>query len=188
MPFIDIFRSKKKKIETGNQLTMLNGRVQLISVDSRKYIENGLMRNASLYSIIVFLARKFATIPLYEYNVRDQKALRDYKMLTSGFITKEGLDHARLLKIKALDEADESSELGRLLKRPNSQQGQSAFFELLYTFKLLTGDSFIYANHGDWMETQGKPIALHVMPSQYMNIVGDGTLWGVAYYYFQILN
>lgn len=87
--------------------------------------------------------------------------------------------------------------LETLLDHPNSYQGQDAFREELYTWKLLTGEAFIFLNRGDITDANGKllpddtidrmpVLEMQVLPVNFIYLVPDPSdVMGVLGYIFQ---
>jgi HK97 family phage portal protein len=59
-----------------------------------------------------------------------------------------------------------------LLERPNEMQGHNEFFEHTYGFKMLTGNSFIYAPMIDSGKFTGQFTQMHILPSNHVEIIG----------------
>lgn len=130
------------------------------------------MGNAVIYSIISYSARKFASVPLYVYEIQNDAEFKRYKSLMGGGMPTTGpaLFQALKSRKKALT-AVSSHPLIDLLKRPNPTQGGSAFFENLYGFKQVSGAGTSWVNRGD--DPDGEPLELWCLPTQDIVIVVD---------------
>jgi HK97 family phage portal protein len=156
--------------------------------DLQSFIDDGYCNNASVYSIISFIARKFGSIPVYEYKVKDEKISKQYKRYGSS-LTPSVVQHAKLLHTKAYDEMASNTELGKLLKRPNPTQGADAFWVAAYSYFKICGEVFIWLNRGDIegkndLQADAMPVLeMYVLPPHKVQIVPDEMdLWGVSYY------
>lgn len=185
-PIIQV-KGKPRQLGTniaGSGLTWFGGNVLITDSNAKNFVQNGYLGNADVYSIVSQSARKFASIPVGVYKIKDtaegRKAFRQYKTITSGSMTKAAIERAVVLRSKALEEADENNPIAKLLKTPNSYEGQDSFFEKIFTYKLVTGGAAIYKNMGG-MES-GPVLEMDVLPSQFLQIKGDGTLFGVDSY------
>ncbi len=162
-------------------LTWVGGKMITNDVNARGYINNGYLGNDTIYSIISQSARKFASIPVYVYKVKDKKALKRYKAVIQGDLNIPGAyEKAMDLRKKALEEADESNPIAKLLKHPNENEGQSTFLEKAFIYRSACGGTPIYVNRGG-MEN-GIPLEMENLPAQYLQIQGDGTLFGISRY------
>ncbi|WP_343692775.1 phage portal protein [Chitinophaga sp.] len=158
------------RLPYGNQgIANIGGQLINNFQNTRDYVQNGYSGNAVVYSIISFAARKFATVPVYLYQVQDEASFKRYKaLLGSGQpTTKAAIAEALKVRKKAL-KAVESHPLIDLLKRPNPTQGGAAFLENLYGFKLITGAGTAWANRGG--QEDGEPLELWCLPSQDITI------------------
>ncbi len=163
------------------ELTWLGGRLIVSDPNARQYINDGYLGNDTVYSIITQTATKFASIPLYVYKIKDKKALNQYQFLMKGDLRVPGtLQKAMDLRKKALEEADELTPLAKLLKHPNEREGQSEFLQKAMIYKASTGGAPIYVNRGGVED--GEPIEMENLPGQYLQVQGDGTLFGVSRY------
>lgn len=156
-----------------------------------RFIQDGYSANATVYTIISMVSRKFGSIPRYVYKIDNAKAARQYKaLLHQGQFT---LRQITDLEKKAYDEDVIDNALNELLNRPNEMQGQDSFYEIACTFYMLCGEAFIWLNRGDIDDyapddpavDKIPPAEMYVMPSQYIELIPEPEdLWGVVGYYF----
>jgi HK97 family phage portal protein len=174
----------------GYGLQWFGGHTLVLDGNANNYVQQGYMGNSDVYSIVSQSARKFASIPVGVYKIKDtqegRKAFKAYKTLTSGNMNKAAIERAVLLRTKSLEEADENNPIAKLLKNPNSYEGQDSFFEKVFTYKLVTGGAAIYKNMGGL--EKGPVLEMEVLPSQFLQIKGDGTLFGVESYRLLMTN
>jgi len=161
----------------------VNQAAVLSSFDQRKYTD-AYDTNSDVYAIVSFLARKAASIPWYVYKKNGgQKAamsLQRYIQLTKGVGHQGAFERALIERKAAYDESmiSDTSPVAKMLKRPNNFQGQDKFFETIFGFRFLAGESFIWGNDGG---TGNEFTELFALPSQYMSLVPDAQdLYGVA--------
>lgn len=149
---------------------LINSGLFMPSASAQNQIEQGYNKNLNVYSVIDRISTKMATSPLREYKVIDDKSYRELKSIVRAGRLK-GLDFAqyKYYRTKALEEVSETSPLNRLLQNPNEEQGQTQFLKNAYGYKLLTGDSYIYAN---MIGSKANPYAgeLYNLPSNFMTI------------------
>jgi HK97 family phage portal protein len=164
------------------------------SVNAIRYVNEGYCGNGTIYTIVSTASRKFGYIPRYVYKVTDKNAERQLKALIQQKVYKRK-DVVALQK-KAYNEQVVDNKFSELLARPNSMEGQDAFYEKIMTYFMTCGEAFIWLNRGDMTDALGQPLdddaanklpiqEMFVMPSQYMKIVGDpDDVWGVLGYIF----
>lgn len=145
--------------------------------------------NADLYSVASFLIRKAASIPWYVYTAKtDSKAkasLERYKQLTRGLGNQGAYEQAIIARKGAYDENEvvEGTPLAERLKKPNDHQGQDKFFESIFGYGVLSGESNIWGNSGDPLDTEGEFVELQVLPTQHVGIYSDPfDLFGILGY------
>jgi HK97 family phage portal protein len=174
----------------GYGLQWFGGNVLITDGNAQNYVQQGYLGNSDVYSIVSQSARKFASIPVGTYKIKDtaegRKAFRQYKTLTSGNMNQAAIERAVILRSKALEEADENNPVAKLLKHPNDYEGQDSFFEKVFTYKCICGGTAIYKNMGGL--EKGPVLEMEVLPSQYLQIKGDGTLFGVESYRLLMTN
>jgi len=157
-----------------------------------RFIQSGYSANATVYTIISLVARKFGSVPRYVYEIADKKSMRAYRQfIKQGKFTMRDM---KMLERKAYEETTlDDTPFGELLARPNEWQGQDSFYELICTYYMIAGEAFIYLNRGDieGMEddTADKqpPLEMYVIPSQYVELIPDPEdVWGIVGYYFNV--
>lgn len=149
--------------------------------DNHKFITEGFMGNADLYSIVNRITSTAAVAPFKVFRVKDQKKFRYYKAWTGSNATKGSLQRAMLIKNQVFEE-DSSHPMNALLERPNHWQGCNEFTQTSIGFKLLTGNRFWFVNKLEAGANAGKPHGIFNMPPQHMTIVIGDTLWTINRY------
>ena len=164
--------------------------------------------NSTIYTIVSLMAKKFAYLPRYVYEVEDEGMAQKYQNLLKSHnsqmrgiklermneraykVAKRGQYKDRRLTAKidaALikagykpDDPIDDNGLTALLNKPNSYQGQDSYYQMIYTYKKLTGNAYIWLNRGagnDKVEGDARynlpVIEMYVLPSQWMTIRVD---------------
>ena len=181
-------------VDTGNavQPILMGGPATYPDPNILRFIQTGYSANATVYTIISLVSRKFGSVPRYVYQISDKKSLRAYRQfIKQGKFTMRDL---RVLEQKAYEETTlDDTPFGELLARPNEWHGQDSFYELICTYYMLAGEAFIYLNRGDieGMEDaqadKQPPLEMYVIPSQYVELIPDPEdVWGIVGYYFNV--
>lgn len=137
--------------------------------------------NASVYTVVSLMAKKFATLPRYLSEINEGPAQAKYKQ---AIRRNAGMKHSTLVKMKdrayKYEMAPVNNQLMDLLNKPNPYMGQDSFYALLYTFKKLSGNSYVWLNRGAQFDKVLGPdrlklpvLEMYVLPSQYMSIRFD---------------
>ena len=139
--------------------------------DTIHNINNGYVGSEDVYSIVRRIARTAAMIPLKVYTVKDDKALKVYEAATQqkNFNT-QTLLRKQFLKTKALEEVGSDNPLQQLIDNPNPSYPATEFFEGAYTFRLVTGNTYIHAPLLDLGVNRGKPNEMWLTPSQWVSL------------------
>lgn len=128
--------------------------------------------NADVYSIIRLISKTAAMVPLYVYVVKDEKALRKYKdQAQKKDYSPEGIYRLKELQTKAMEMAGDSDELQKLIDAPNTTENKQDFYEKVYGFRLMDGNSFIYMPTLELGANAGKIQGMYAMPPQYTYII-----------------
>lgn len=155
---------------------LLNGR--LVAYDDNKitYLNKGYDLNDIIYSIITLVMDKIRVAPWGVYKIKDEQAYGALKGMqkksdwgTTDYTKAAALQH------KALEMVKNPGRLGDLMKFPNDEETMSDLVANGAGFKLLTGDTFVWANILKAGANAGLPIELWLLPSQYTNIYSTDT-------------
>jgi HK97 family phage portal protein len=138
--------------------------------DTIHNIDNGYVGSEDVYAIVRRIARTAAMIPLKVYTVKDDNALKVYEAASQqkNYST-QNLLRKQFLKIKALEPAG-NHPLQALLDRPNPSYPATEFFEGAYTFRLLTGNTYIHTPLLELGVNAGKPVEMWITPSQWTSL------------------
>jgi HK97 family phage portal protein len=178
------FNKKEDKAAAVNmnpdkQLTQLlyrflaNNQILYNPESDESFIQYGYKYNSTLYAIINYIIRASTTVPFQVFEIKSKSKANQYASMTKGTATPQSLLNSRLVKSKAFDEL-EDTDLHELLYRPNPMQGYSAFLSSLIGFGKLTGNRYIQGIAPKTGDNAGKFKEMHVLPSQYMEIVSGG--------------
>jgi HK97 family phage portal protein len=127
-----------------------------VYIDDNKesYVKNAYQANALVYSVVSFIASKAADVPLYVYEWgKEGKGERIYGHPLESF-----------------------------LYRPNPITGKGVFFNELYGFKLITGNTYLYFPRLEAGPNKGRFTEAWIMPSQYTEIISGGSMMPVRGY------
>ena len=176
MGLFDIFTKKKintlfPTIPLGSQIAIERGIVTWQGGDQRSFVDDGYVANDIVYSIVKLITDKAKLAPFSVYKVVDERAAKKYKSMAAQ--KDVNLKELETLHKKAYELYTGDSRLNELLKYPNEEDTWSDFVEQWCGFKLITGNTFIYAKMIEAGNNQGKPYELFALPSQYMAIIAD---------------
>lgn len=141
--------------------------------------------NSAVYSIINRITRTAANAPFKVYRVKDRKKFHKYKNWTGANATKESLQNAMMIKEQVFEE-DNKHPLNVLLDMPNGFQRQAEFTANSIGYKLLTGNRYWFVNKLEQGLNAGKPYSIENLPPQHISVRGDGTLFGIKEYVFNM--
>lgn len=154
-----------------------------LNADSLTFVNQGYLANPDIYTVINRITRTASTAPWKVYRIKkgQEKNHKRYKAWTGANATKESVERA--MRIKALVyEEDNVHPLNKLIEQPNPNQKCREFTENSIGFKLITGERFLHVVKLDMGVNAGQPYAIYNLPPQYMNVKGDGTLFGIGSY------
>ena len=144
--------------------------------DTMNNINNGYCGSEDVYSIVRRIARTAAMIPIKVYRVIDDAALEKYAFARQqkNYSTQQLL-RKQFLKIKALEEVEVDNDLSTLINNPNPEYTSTEFLEGAYTFRLLTGNTYIHTPLLELGVNAGKPLEMWIMPSQWTSLQVSNT-------------
>ncbi len=140
--------------------------------------------NASVFTVVSLMAKKFAQLPRYLCEIEEQGSAQKYKLALK---MNPGMRHNKLMKIRerAYKEAvisvtDGTRRIMNVLQNPNPYMGQDSFYALIATYKYLTGNSYVWLNRGntsDGITGEARKnlevVEMYVLPSNYMSMTID---------------
>lgn len=156
--------------------------------DGRNYIDKGFKANSYLHAIVNHIADKASDAPGTVYRVKNEQKAQAYRTMTKGSWTDEVFKKSRVLKAQAFDEV-EGHEFAKLINnKPNSYQTGKQLRRDLHGYKLITGNSYMYASVVGAMFSSGfKPVQLWSIPSPCVHIIAGNAVkpvqgYKVSYY------
>ena len=178
MGLFDFFSKKKvntlfPNIPLSAQVAIQQGIVTWQGQNAQAYVRDGYQSNDIVYSIVKLITDKAKLAPFHVYKIVDQTAAKRYKSLMKQPDKIENWNEVKQLHKKAFELYDGDSRLNELLKYPNEEDTWADLVEQWCGFKLLTGNSFIYAKMIEGGANDGKPFELYALPAQFMAIVAD---------------
>ena len=178
MGLLDFFSKKKvntlfPNIPTGAEVAIQHGIVTWQGQNAQQFVRDGYQSNDIVYSIIKLITDKAKLAPFHVYKVVDETAAKRYKSLMKQPDKIENWHEVRQLHKKAFEVYTGDSRLNELLKYPNGEDTWADLIEQWCGFKLITGNSFIYAKMIEGGANEGKPFELYALPSQYMAIIAN---------------
>ena len=178
MGLLDFFSKKKvntlfPNIPLGAQVAIQQGIVTWQGQNAQQYVRDGYQANDIVYSIIKLITDKAKLAPFHVYKIVDQTAAKRYKSLMKQPDKIENWNEVKQLHKKAFELYDGDARLNELLKYPNGEDTWADLVEQWCGFKLITGNSFIYAKMIEGGANDGKPFELFALPAQYMAIIAN---------------
>ena len=178
MGLFDFFSKKKvntlfPNIPLSAQVAIQHGIVTWQGQNAQQYVRDGYQSNDIVYSIVKLITDKAKLAPFHVYKVVDQTAAKRYKSLMKQPDKIENWNEVKQLHKKAFELYDGDARLNELLKYPNEEDTWADLIEQWCGFKLLTGNSFIYAKMIEGGLNDSKPFELYALPAQYMAIVAN---------------
>lgn len=178
MGLLDFFSKKKvntlfPNIPLASQVAIQHGIVTWQGQNAQDYVRDGYQSNDIVYSIIKLITDKAKLAPFHVYKVVDETAAKRYKSLMKQPDKIENWNEVKQLHKKAFELYTGDQRLNELLKYPNGEDTWADLIEQWCGFKLITGNSFIYAKMIEGGLNEGKPFELFALPAQYMAIIAN---------------
>ena len=150
---------------------MVNGSIVWINDTPGDYITKGYQANDIVYSAITLITDKARVAPWSLYKVVDEPALKKYK----GHLLRGDIKEAKDIQHKALEPLTKfntrTGKWNELLKWSNEYETFNDLVSAGISYKLITGNKFIWANLLEAGANQGLPQELYMLPSQHMTIL-----------------
>lgn len=169
---------------------------------TQSYVKEGYSGNLSAYTVISFISRKFANMPYYLFQVKDEFAAKQYKAyikrIDSVF---KGHDKAvkalfrkaysTNIKTKSYQENQINNAFTQLMNRPNPYMGADFFNQLCGIFYGSTGECIIWLNRGADADgvplLEGEVLEMYPLPPGMMEIIPDPyNVWGSLGWIFNV--
>lgn len=178
MGLLDFLRLSKPqtllpKLPFNSQVAIQKGIVTWQGQNAQAYVQDGYQKNDIVYSIIKLITDKAKLAPFHVYKEVDTVAAKRYKTLIAQPDKITNWKEVNDLHKKAFEIYTGDSRLNELIKYPNGEDTMADLIEQSCGFKLITGNSFIYAKMIEGGANGGKPFELYALPAQYMAIIAD---------------
>lgn len=153
--------------------TMIGGSIIWMADNQLSYIENGYQGNDIVYSIVKKVENKVAIAPFMLYKVTSDSTYKQFR----AAIEAKNFQLAERLQRKALEPlASFNARTGKwkeLLEWPNENQTLGDLVADQSAFKMITGNSFLYAEKIEGGAREGLPNQLMSLPSQWIQLYID---------------
>ena len=161
-----------KAFDYRGQYTIQNGRLVSISDNTENYIKKGYNINDIVYSVVNVQTDKVKVAPWGLFKVVDDSSLKKYYAITSKKeMNADDIVRAKEYRKKALEPVTKDSKWKRLLDRPNNEGTFQDLVAKACGWRLLTGNTYLWADILEGGAERGMPQSLHLMPSQHVKIL-----------------
>lgn len=157
-----------------------NNQILWMPNDAESYVKDAFYVNPDVYNAVMTIVKMASRAPLNLYKVKNAKAAKRYKAMTKGLVDSSSLRDVARTKALAFDEVGDHPVLD-LLANPNEWQSEADFRGNRLGFQLVTGNYYVYKSIPT-LGTKTAPVALYILPSQYMQIVSGGLMEPVKAY------
>ena len=178
MGLFDIF--SKKKLQSllptyplASQVAIQRGIVTWQGGDQKSFVDDGYRANDIVYSIVKLITDKAKIAPFSVYKVIDEVSAKRYKAMMKQPDKIQNWNEVEKLHKKAYEVYTGDARLNDLLKYPNTEDTWSDLVEQWCGYKLITGNTFIYAKLIEAGANKDKPFELYALPSQYVSVIAD---------------
>ena len=174
---------------SGTPVTMeiLKGVVTWSGQNATAFVNEGYAGNDIVYSVVNMISDKAKISPWGAYKKKNttegRKALAKYEAKMKAAANTKSIEAAARINWKEIEELknaayepyDSDDKLNQLLAIPDPE-GNTTWSELVeaaVTFRLITGNAFIYGPRIMAGKNDSKPLFLMPLPSQWMSIIAD---------------
>jgi len=131
-------------------------------------IRDGYLNNGDCYAIVRRIAKTAATIPIYAYKVKNKQKFKEYQNhLNAKDYSPQWLVKSLILKNEAVEQLPTQHKMQQLIDSPNPLYDKTEFTEGFYTFRLLTGNTYVYTPKVEAGIDAGKVIEMWLLPTNY---------------------
>ncbi len=141
--------------------------------NAESQVKSGYSGNDIVYSIIRLIVDKVKMAPWAEYTIKDETSYKRYNAMIKRPDLIQDWGMVNDLRQKSITLVPTKSKISDLLDAPNENDSWGDLVEAYSTFKLITGNAYVYGNTIPSGNNAGKPLELYVLPSQYMQILAD---------------
>ena len=168
--------------------SLINGQYVGLNDNQTSYITNGYEANDIIYSIVNLITDKCKLPEWAVYKVKDEESYKRYKSIFSRKdISVLDFKKAVEYRSKALEVVN-AGKLTELMKYPNEFQTMTDMVGNFIGYKLLTGNSYLWADTLDAGANMGKPQSLNVLPAQDVTIIAQSKQFPVSPIGYKILS
>ena len=168
-------------------LEILKGVVTWSGQNATAFVNEGYAGNDIVYSVVNMISDKAKISPWGAYKKKNttegRKAAAKYEAKMKAAMACKSIEAANKINWKELEELksigfepyDSDDKLNQLLSIPDPE-GNTTWSELVeaaVTFRLITGNAFIYGPRMIAGKNESKPLFLMPLPSQWMSIIAD---------------
>jgi len=168
-------------------MEILKGVVTWSGQNATAFVNEGYAGNDIVYSVVNMISDKAKISPWGAYKKKNttegRKAAAKYEAKMKAAMNVKSVEAAAKinwneieeLKQAAYEPYDADDKLNQLLTVPDPE-GNTTWSELVeaaITFRLITGNSYIYAPRILAGKNESKPLFLMTLPSQWMSIIAD---------------
>lgn len=150
------------------------GITQVAPWNAYEQIKGGYMTQADVYAVIRMIAKTAAGVPLYVYDIKDQKAFHALRNLSVKDYGPEFMQAYKYYHTKAYEPAGDNDPLQMLIDQPNDQEEKQEFYAGSYIYKLSTGNFMQFKPVIPDGVNRGRVQGLYNLPVQSMTVIGSG--------------
>lgn len=167
--------------QTRNQLDkiiynqLVNHQAVVFNTHSNEdYIKKGYQGNAEVYTIVNLIVKKASIAPCYLYVDKGETKALKYARFKQYKTTADTSKHvlSTLYVRKALEFANDSNSLAKLIDRPNDHQSWAELMEMFRIFYFTQGEAFLYRETP--IEETDCAVSLHACPANLMEPIFGG--------------
>lgn len=136
-------------------------------------VKDGYSGNDIVYSIVRLITDKVKMAPWGEFTVVDDKQFKKYNAIMQRPDLVQDWKKVHEIREKALQPVKYGSKLTDLITYPNEQDSWGDLVEAYASFKLITGNAYVYGKLIKAGKNEGLPNQLFALPSQYMSIYAN---------------
>jgi len=149
-------------------------------------VKAGYSGNDIVYSIIRLIVDKVKQAPWAEYQVVNEQEYKKYSAIMKRADLITDWKSVEDMRSKALKLVPVKTKISDLLHTPNENDTWGDIIEAYSTFKLITGNAYVYSKIIPMGKNMGNPNELFVLPSQYMQIMADLSVFPVKPLNYQL--
>ena len=154
--------------------------------NAQEQVKDGYSGNDIVYSIIRLITDKVKMAPWSEFSIKDESNYKKYSAIMQRPDLIQDWKKVNDLRHKSIVLAPKKTKLSDLLDYPNKEDCWSDIVEGWSTFKLVTGNAYLFGKMIGAGVNKGLPNELFNLPSQYMSILADQTTFPISVKSYQL--